>query len=76
MELKLKSGLEDELIYLPFEKRNVVGKFIDKALYPYMYSKYPNLFDVIEDKKTIVIDDKPISNTISGSNSNIEGKIA
>jgi hypothetical protein len=76
MELKLKSGLEDELIYLPFEKRNVVGKFIDKALYPYMYSKYPNLFDVIEDKKTIVIDDKPISNTISGSNSNIEGKIS
>jgi hypothetical protein len=76
MELKLKSGLEDELIYLPFEKRNVVGKFIDKALYPYMYSKYPNFFDVIEDKKTIVIDDKPISNTISGSNSNIEGKIS
>lgn len=47
MELKLKAGLEDELIYLPFEKRNVVGKFIDKALYPYMYSKYPNLFDVV-----------------------------
>jgi hypothetical protein len=76
MELKLKSGLEDELIYLPFEKRNVVGKFIDKALYPYMYSKYPNLFDVIEDKKTIIIDDKLISNPVSGSDSNIEGKIA
>jgi hypothetical protein len=54
MELKLKSGLEDELIYLPFEKRNVVGKFIDKALYPYMYSKYPNLFDVITPKEVSV----------------------
>ena len=51
MELKLKSGLEDELIYLPFEKRNVVGKFIDKSLYPYMYSKYPDLFDVITPKE-------------------------
>lgn len=76
MELKLKSGLEDELVYLPFEKRNVVGKFIDKALYPYMYSKYPNLFDVIEDKKTIEINDKLISNPISGSNSDIEGEIS
>ncbi len=76
MELKLKSGLEGELIYLPFEKRNVIGKFIDKAIYPYMYSKYPDLFDVIEDKKTKQEDDKLISNTIGGSDSDIEGKVA
>jgi len=76
MELKLKSGLEDELIYLPFERRNVIGKFIDKGLYPYMYSKYADLFDIIEDKKTKQEDDKLISNTIGGSDSDIEGKVA
>ena len=77
MELKLKAGLEDQLIYLPFEKRNVIGKFIDKSLYPHMYKKYPNLFNIEEPKKTkLVIDDKLISNSISGSDSNIEGKIA
>ncbi len=75
MELKLKSGLEDAYIYIALEKRNVIGKFIDKALYPYLFKKYPSLFEVTEDKKTIEINDKPISNAIGGSDNNLEGKI-
>lgn len=75
MELKLKSGLEDAYIYIALEKRNVIGKFIDKALYPYLFSKYPDLFEVIEDKKTIEVNDKLISNAIGGSDSNLEGKV-
>ena len=76
MELKLKAGLEDAFIYIALERRNVIGKFIDKALYPYLFSKYPDFFEVSEDKKTTnKIDDKFISNPIVGSDSNLEGEI-
>jgi hypothetical protein len=75
MELKLKAGLEESEIYIPFERRNIVGKFIDKGLYPFLYEKYPDLFDIIEDKKTKTTNDKFIGDTITGSDNNIEGKV-
>jgi hypothetical protein len=76
MKLKLKDGLENTTIYVPFENRDILGKFIDERLYPYMYDKYPSLFDIIEDKpkKTTKTNDTFISNTIIGSNSDIKGE--
>jgi hypothetical protein len=75
MNLKLKAGLEEAIIYIPFENRNVLGKFIDKGLYPYLYDKLPELFDVIEVKKTTK-DDILINNAKPTGSSNTEGKIA
>jgi hypothetical protein len=69
--LKLKDGLENSIIYIPFENRNEMGKFINPDLYPYLYRKHPDLFDVIEDKK-IIKNDISINNTKSVSDSNIE----
>ena len=76
MKLKLKDGLENTLINVPFENRDILGKFIDERLYPHLYNKYPSLFDVIEDKpkKTTKINDILINDTIIGSDSNIEGE--
>lgn len=77
MKLKLKDGLENTIIYVPFENRDILGKFIDERLYSNMYKKYPSLFDVIEDKpkKTTKTNDILINDTIIGNDSNIEGEI-
>ena len=76
MKLKLKDGLENTIIYVPFENRDILGKFINERLYTHMYKKYPSLFDVIEDKpkKTTKTNDILINDTIIGSDSNIEGE--
>lgn len=49
----LKKELSNTLIYVPFENRNIIGKFIDPRLYPYMAEKFPDLFEdeVVEEKK-------------------------
>jgi len=77
MKLKLKDGLENTIIYVPFENRDILGKFIDERLYPYMYKKFPSLFDVVEDKtkKTPKTNDIFINNTVIRSDSDIERKI-
>lgn len=71
MELKLKDGYEELTIFIPQENTNMVGKFIDSRLYPHLYNLYPDLFDVIETKKTKKVDDLYIDNTIEPSGSNI-----
>jgi len=75
MKLKLKKGLEEATIYLPFENRNVVGKFIDERLYIHLYRIAPDLFDA-ENVKTTTKNDISIDNTKLGGDSNTEGKIA
>lgn len=70
MKLKLKEGLENTLIYVPFERQNILGKFIPEGLYSALYKKAPELFDVITEKKTIVKNDIPINNTKFSDNSN------
>jgi len=50
MKLKLKEEFINTSIYLSFENRNVIGKFIDERLYPHMYKKDPKLFDLVCDK--------------------------
>jgi hypothetical protein len=63
MELKLKENLQEAYIFIPFINNNVVGKFIDKGLYPHLYNLYPELFDVVvEPKKTNVVNDILINN--------------
>lgn len=71
--LKLKDGLENSIIYIPFENRNELGKFINPDLYQYLYRKHPDLFDVIEDKK-IKKNDISINNTKPISDINTEGE--
>ena len=85
MSIKLKKEFINKLIYIPFENRDVLGKFIDTKLYPYMYKKYPEFFDLTCDKseetkckckKNKEADVISINNTKSegGSNSIGEGK--
>jgi hypothetical protein len=69
MDLKLKDGLENATIYIPFENRNSVGKFIDKSLYKYLYRIAPDLFDVVS-TKTTQKNDISINNTEPGNSSN------
>lgn len=74
--IKLKEQYQNIEIYVSFENRNILGKFIDVKLYPHLYNKYPNLFDVIEDKpkKTIKTNVNTINNTEQQSGSNIIGE--
>jgi hypothetical protein len=53
--MKLKEQYLNALIYLPIERRDILGKFIDPRLYPYLSGKYPELFDVeeVQSKKSI-----------------------
>ena len=46
MKLKLKKDLQECYIYVPFIKANILGKFIEEGLYPHLYNKYPELFDI------------------------------
>jgi hypothetical protein len=66
MELKLKAGIEETYIYVPFINGNIIAKFIDKGLYSHLYELYPDLFDVVEPvketKKTKVVNDIFIDN--------------
>jgi len=50
MELKLRKDIEETYIYEPFTNTDVIGKFIDKGLYPHLYKLYPELFEVILDE--------------------------
>jgi hypothetical protein len=75
MKLKLKDGLEEAFIYVKFVNRDILGKFIDPELYPYMYNISPDLFDVIIDEpKKTTKNDILINNTEPTSNSNTEGE--
>lgn len=78
MKLKLKAGLEEALIYIPFERKNVIGKFIDESLYPHLYKIAPDMFDVITEvkPKTTIKNDISINDTKPTSDSNSEGEIA
>lgn len=60
MELKLKKDIEEAYIFEPFSQTNILGKFIEKGLYPHLYNLYPELFDVVEEtktKKTTIVND-------------------
>jgi len=49
--IKLKDEYMDTLIYIPVEKRDTIGRFIDVRLYPYLQKKYPDLFEIVVDQK-------------------------
>ena len=49
----------------------ILGKFIDAILLPFMYAKYPDLF---EDIKSTNKNDIPIDNTKQNGDSDIKGK--
>lgn len=76
MNLKLKDGLEDCLIYIPFENRNCLGKFINPALYQFLWKISPDLFDEITEVKKEINNDILINDTEFGSSSDAEGEIA
>ena len=77
MNVKLKKEFEEAYIYVPFINNNVVGKFIDEGLLPHLYNIAPELFDIVEPvketKKTKVVDDLYINNTIEQGGSNLGG---
>jgi len=51
MNIKLKEEYYDTTIYLPIERRNVLGKFIDVELYGYLQNKYPEYFEEVKELK-------------------------
>lgn len=53
MNIKLKEDFINQMIYIPLENKATLGKFIDVELYPWLYKRYPELFDVIPDKKSV-----------------------
>lgn len=53
MELKLKEGYSEMMIFIPQENQNILGKFVDIRLYPHLYNLYPDLFEVVEPVKEI-----------------------
>lgn len=75
MKLKLREGLQDIEIYVPFENKNILGKFIPEGLYPYLYKISPDLFEV-EKPKTIQKNDILINDTKLGGSGDTKGKIA
>lgn len=81
MKIVLKKEFRDTSIYVPFENRTMIGKFINEGLYPYMYEKYPDLFELICEKcenttckckKTKLNNDISINDTKYSGNSDIE----
>ena len=83
MNIKLKKQYINTEIYVPFENRNILGKFIDARLYVYMYKKYPDFFDLTCDrcletkckcKKNKQTDDIYINNAKSKSGSDFIGE--
>lgn len=77
MKLKLKEGLADCEIYVPFENRNMLGKFIPEGLYIHLFKIAPDLFDVVNEKpKTTIKNDILINDTKPSNSSNTEGKVA
>ena len=49
MELKLKDNYQEIYVFVPFVNANVMGKFIEKGLYPHLYKICPEIFDIIEE---------------------------
>lgn len=74
MKLKLKAGLENVVIFVPFENRNVLGKFIDPGLYPYLNRIAPDLFELVSDVKNTNNNDILINDTKLTSGSNTKGE--
>lgn len=76
--MRLKSELLDQLIWDPFNKKEVMGRFIDAELIPHFYKKYPDLFEEEIDTKKVEnskekkkIDALHITNSVQyGSNDN------
>lgn len=72
MELKLKEDYIDAEIWVSFDNKNIVGKFIEEGLYPHLYKVYPHIFDVIEEEvktKKTKINDLSINDTTTEGNS-------
>lgn len=83
MKLKLKEEYINMTIYVAFENKNILGKFIDKDLYPYLQKRAPELFEFVCEKcenvsckckKIKEADVKPDQKSNTSGNSNTIGK--
>ena len=48
MNYRLKPEYADQIIKVGLINKNVMGKFIDPEIYPWLFSKYPELFEEYE----------------------------
>jgi hypothetical protein len=50
MNIKLKEHLMNEMVWLPQTRQTIIGKFIPLNMFPVLYKKYPQWFDVINEE--------------------------
>jgi len=50
MNYKLKENLQDVYLFIPQINGNIIGKFIPEEMFPYLYRKYPEFFEIEEPK--------------------------
>lgn len=74
MKIKIKDEWKEAFIYIPQEKRDVMGKFIDPALYPFLYKKYPIFFEIEKEEIIKLKNDIHINDTKFSSVSDVIGK--
>lgn len=72
MEYILKKEYSESVIVIPFDMTSKVGKFIDPALYPFMYRKYPDLF---EEPKTTQQDAISIADSKQADDRDSKGEV-
>lgn len=67
--MKLKQEYANKMIFIPTIRQTMVGKFIPEKLYPMLYKKYPEFFEIepVKTKKTNVI---PINDPIITTDNN------
>ena len=77
--MKLKQEYANKMIFIPNIRKTMVGKFIPEGLYPVLYKKYPEFFEVEtknkNKKQDVVSLDHPIittDNNTTGDNNGDE----
>lgn len=67
--MKLKQEYANKMIVIPKIRKTMVGKFIPVNLYPMLYNKYPEFFEIepVKTKKTNVI---PINDSVITTDNN------
>lgn len=71
--MKLKQEYANKMIFIPNIRKTMVGKFIPEGLYPVLYKKYPEFFEVETITKPKKQNALPINDPIITTDNNTTG---